>query len=73
MTDMCGMHWTINLFLKNLVDIAETEERENNLFNFFMKVTPKLTEDLKKPFKLEGIQRIDETPVHKAVREAFVN
>ena len=38
-----------------------------------MKVTPKLTEDLKKPFKLEGIQRIDETPVHKAVREAFVN
>ena len=38
-----------------------------------MKVTPKLTEDLEKPFMLEGIQRIDETPVHKAVREAFVN
>ena len=46
---------------------------ENNLFNFFTKVTPKLTEDLKKPFKLEGIQRIDETPVHKAVREGLVN
>lgn len=46
---------------------------ENNLFNFFSKVTPKLTEDLPKPFKLEGMQRIDETPVHKAVREAFVN
>lgn len=46
---------------------------ENNLFNFFTKVTPKLTEDLPKPFKLEGVQRIDETPVHKAVREAFVN
>jgi predicted HTH transcriptional regulator len=46
---------------------------ENNLFNFFMKVTPKLTEDLEKPFKLQGLQRIDETPVHKAVREAFVN
>ena len=46
---------------------------ENNLFNFFSKVTPKLTEDLPKPFKLEGLQRIDETPVHKAVREAFVN
>ena len=28
---------------------------------------------MKRPFKLEGIQRIDETPVHKAVREAFVN
>ena len=46
---------------------------ENNLFNFFSKVTPKLTDDLPKPFKLEGLQRIDETPVHKAVREAFVN
>ena len=32
-----------------------------------------MTEDLKKPFKLEGIQRIDETPVHKAVREGLVN
>lgn len=47
---------------------------ENNLFNFFTKVTPKLTEDLKKSFKLEsGVQRIDDTPVHKAVREGFVN
>lgn len=46
---------------------------ENNLFNFFSKVTPKLTADLKKPFKLEGLQRIDDTPVHRAVREAFVN
>lgn len=47
---------------------------ENNLFNFFTKVTPKLTEVLKKPFKLEGgVQRIDDTPVHKAVREDFVN
>ncbi len=46
---------------------------ENNLFNFFRKVTPKLTEDLKKPFVLENMQRIDDTPVHKAIREAFVN
>lgn len=46
---------------------------ENNLFNFFTKVTPKLTEDLKKPFKLEGgVQRIDDTPVHKAVGAAVI-
>ena len=25
------------------------------------------------PFKLEGITRVDDTPVHKAVREALVN
>lgn len=46
---------------------------ENNLFNFFTKVTPKLTADLKKPFKLENNERIDDTQVHKAIREAFVN
>lgn len=46
---------------------------ENNLYNFFSKVAPKLTEDLPKPFKMEGMQRVDETPVHKAIREAFVN
>ena len=46
---------------------------ENNLFNFFMKVSPKLTSDLKKPFVLENQQRKDDTPIHKAIREAFVN
>ena len=33
----------------------------------------KLLRDLKKPFKLDGFTRIDETPVHKAVREALAN
>lgn len=46
---------------------------ENNLFNFFRKVVPKLTEDLKKPFALKNMQRIEDTPMHKAIREAFVN
>ncbi len=47
---------------------------ENNLFNFYRKVMPKLTEDLKKPFVLENNeQRVEDTPVHKAIREAFVN
>ena len=46
---------------------------ENNLFNFFMRVIVKLTQDLKRPFKLEGMERIDDTPIHKAVREALTN
>ena len=29
--------------------------------------------DLKVPFKLEGITRVDDTPVHKALREALAN
>ena len=46
---------------------------ENNLYNFTKRILPKLVSDLKRPFKLEGMVRIDDTAVHKAVREATVN
>lgn len=46
---------------------------ENNLFNFFRMVLPKLTLGTKRPFRMEGIERIDDTPVNKALREAFTN
>ena len=39
-----------------------------NLFDFFFRVYSKIVKDLKVPFKLEGITRIDDTPVHKALR-----
>lgn len=46
---------------------------ENNLYNFVRQVTPKLVSGIKRPFKLEGMVRIDDTPIHKAIREAVVN
>ena len=46
---------------------------ENNLYNFMRQVTPKLVSGIKRPFRLEGMVRIDDTPVHKAIREAIVN
>ncbi len=46
---------------------------ENNLYNFMRQVTPKLVSGLKRPFKLEGMVRIDDTPIHHAIREAIVN
>lgn len=46
---------------------------ENNLFNFIRLAVPKLTCDLPRPFHMEGILRRDDTPQHKAVREAFTN
>lgn len=46
---------------------------ENNLYNFFSRISPKLVRDIKKPFKLDGMVRVDDTPVHKAIREAVVN
>ena len=46
---------------------------ENNLYNFMRQVTPKLVAGIKRPFKLEGMVRVDDTPIHRAIREAIVN
>ena len=46
---------------------------ENNLYNFYFMVINKITYNIKVPFKLENLQRKDDTPVHQAIREAFVN
>ena len=47
---------------------------ENNLYQFFRIVSPKVQFDLPRPFKLEkGGRRNDDTPQHEAVREAFTN
>ena len=44
-----------------------------NVFDFFLRAYNKIAMGLKIPFKMEGILRVDDTPVHKAVREALVN
>lgn len=44
-----------------------------NLYDFYRRVIRKLTADLKVPFVLKGDTRIDDTPVHQALREALVN
>ena len=44
-----------------------------NIQDFFFRVNSKIAQGIKTPFRLEGITRIDDTPVHKAVREALVN
>ena len=44
-----------------------------NVYDFFRKVYQKLTADLKVPFQLQDGQRVDDTPVHEALREALAN
>ena len=45
-----------------------------NLFDFYFKVYNKLTQDIKIPFKIEnGLERVDDTPIHVALREALAN
>lgn len=46
---------------------------ENNLYNFIKRTMPKLVKDIRRPFQLSGMRRIDDTPVHKAIREAVIN
>ncbi len=47
---------------------------ENNLYQFFNIILPKITFDMPRPFRLEeGLQRIDDTPQIAAVREALTN
>jgi len=43
------------------------------LYDFYRTVMKKLSSDLKVPFKLNGDERIEDTPVHEALREALVN
>jgi len=44
-----------------------------NLYSFFLKVYPKLTADLKAPFKVVDGLRQNDSPVHVALREALAN
>lgn len=44
-----------------------------NIFDFYFRVYNKLIKDIKVPFKMAGGERIDDTPVHKALREALAN
>lgn len=46
---------------------------EANLFQFYYRAYAKLVQQLPVPFKLDGIQRVDETPAHRSIREALVN
>ena len=46
---------------------------ENNLYNFFTRVLARLVQDIRRPFILKGAEREDDTPIHKAIREALTN
>ena len=44
-----------------------------NVYDFYFRVYNKIIKDVKAPFKMFGGERIDDTPVHKALREALAN
>lgn len=44
-----------------------------NIFDFYFRVYNKIIKEVKVPFKIVGGTRIDDTPIHKASREALAN
>lgn len=44
-----------------------------NIFDFYFRVYNKLKVSLTVPFRLSGVARIDDTPMHEALREAMAN
>lgn len=52
---------------------SQTGDWSGNVFDFLLKVVPKLQADFKVPFVLNGNHAVKDTPIHKVVREAMVN
>ncbi len=52
---------------------SSSGEWSGNLCDFYFRVYNKIIKDIKIPFRMEGGDRIDDTPVHKAIREARAN
>ncbi|MDR0368051.1 MAG: winged helix-turn-helix transcriptional regulator [Bacteroidales bacterium] len=54
--------------------VSNLGEWSGNIFDFFFRVVNKLTAGVKVPFRLRnGTERISDTPVHEALREALAN
>jgi predicted HTH transcriptional regulator len=53
--------------------VSSSGDWSGNLFDFVFKILKKLQADLRIPFVMRGMQRVDDTPVHKLLREATIN
>ncbi|WP_370771559.1 ATP-binding protein [[Ruminococcus] torques] len=52
---------------------SSSGEWSGNVCDFYFRVYNKIIKDVKVPFKMVGGERVDDTPVHKALREALAN
>ena len=52
---------------------SSSGEWSGNLFEFYFRVYNKIIKNVKVPFKMVGGDRIDDTPVHRALREVLAN
>lgn len=53
--------------------VSSSGEWSGNVYDFYRKAYNKLSQNIKVPFKVVDGLRVEDTPVHKAVREALAN
>lgn len=53
--------------------VSSSGEWSGNLYDFFFRVYPRITSDLPVPFIAKGMDRVDETVLHLALREVLLN
>lgn len=53
--------------------VSSSVDWSGNIYDFYFRVYNKLTQDLNVPFAMKNGVRVDETPVHEALREALAN
>lgn len=53
--------------------VSSSGDWSGNICDFYFRVYNRIAQDIKVPFKLNGADRIDDTPLHKALREALAN
>ena len=52
---------------------SSSGEWSGNLFDFYFRIYNKISKDIKVPFRMQDGFRVDDTPVHRALREALAN
>lgn len=53
--------------------VSSSGDWSGNICDFYFRVYNRIAQDIKVPFKLEGTDCIDDSPLHKALREALAN
>lgn len=53
--------------------VSTSGDWSGNIFDFVIDVLGRMQRGLKTPFVMKGTQRVDDTPIHKLLREAITN
>ena len=53
--------------------VSSSGDWSGNIYDFYCRVYNRIAQSVKVPFALDGISRIDDTELHKALREALAN